>query len=114
MTGFIHQRRDWPHFEWDYSVLARRLAAVHNRQGRLSGRMEEFGFRLRAEANLEALTEEVTQTSDIEGEKLSRIQVRSSIARRLGVDIGVLCRTERHVDVVVEMVLDATGKYATP
>jgi Fic family protein len=90
------------------------LAAVRNRQGRLSGRMEEFGFRLRAEANLEALTEEVTQTSDIEGERLSRTQVRSSIARRLGVDIGALSRAERHVDGVVEMILNATGKYATP
>jgi Fic family protein len=114
MTGYIYECRGWPHFEWDYSVLARKLATVRNRQGRLSGCMEEFGFRLRAEANLEALTEEVTQTSDIEGERLSRTQVRSSIARRLGVDIGALSRAERHVDGVVEMILDATGKYATP
>lgn len=114
MISYIYERKNWPHFTWDYSVLAQRLAAVRNRQGRLTGRMEEFGFRLKAEANLEALTEEVTQSSEIEGEILSRAQVRSSIARRLGVDIGALSPADRHVEGVVEMILDATAKYDAP
>jgi Fic family protein len=111
---YIHELKNWPHFMWDKSELAQKLAAVRNRQGRLSGRMEELGFKLRSEANLEALTEEVTKSSEIEGEILNRDQVRSSIARRLGVDIGALTPSERNVEGVVEMMLDATGKYHTP
>ena len=111
---YIHGLKDWPHFAWDASRLAQKLAAVRNRQGRLSGRMEELGFKLRSEANLEALTEEVTKSSEIEGEILNRDQVRSSIARRLGVDIGALTPAERNVEGVVEMMLDATGKYDAP
>ncbi|HWZ39804.1 MAG TPA: Fic family protein [Bradyrhizobium sp.] len=111
---YIRELEDWPHFKWDYAKLAQKLAAVRNRQGRLSGRMEELGFRLRSEANLEALTEEVTKSSEIEGEVLNREQVRSSIARRLGVDIGALTPSERDVEGVVEMQLDATGKFSAP
>ena len=114
MAIYIHEMKDWPHFKWDHSKLAQKLAAVRNRQGRLTGRMEELGFRLRSEANLEALTEEVTKSSEIEGEILNRDQVRSSIARRLGVDIGALTPSERNVEGVVEMMLDATGKYSAP
>ena len=114
MPRYIHELEDWPHFKWDYAKLTQKLAAVRNRQGRLSGRMEELGFRLRSEANLEALTEEVTQSSEIEGEVLNREQVRSSIARRLGVDIGALTPSERDVEGVVEMQLDATGKFSAP
>jgi Fic family protein len=114
MATYIHELRDWPSFIWDHSRLAGKLAAVRNRQGRLTGRMEELGFKLRNEANLEALTEEVTKSSEIEGEILNRDQVRSSLARRLGVDIGALTPSERNVDGVVEMMLDATGKYDRP
>jgi Fic family protein len=114
MAIYIHEMKDWPHFKWDHSKLAQKLAAVRNRQGRLTGRMEELGFKLRSEANLEALTEEVTKSSEIEGEILNRDQVRSSIARRLGVDIGALTPSERNVEGVVEMMLDATGKYSAP
>jgi Fic family protein len=113
MDTYIHDLKDWPHFRWDHSRLGQKLAAVRNRQGRLTGRMEELGFKLRSEANLEALTEEVTRSSEIEGEILNRDQVRSSIARRLGVDIGALTPSERNVDGVVEMMLDATQKYNT-
>src|SRR5579871_4310217 len=112
IATYIHELIGWPHFTWDRAALAQRLAAVRNRQGRLTGRLEEFGFRLRAEANLEALTEDVTQSSEIEGERLDRNQVRSSIARRLGVDIGALTPAERNVEGMVEMTLDATGKFA--
>src|ERR1700736_1343488 len=114
MATYIHQQKDWPHFRWDRSKPAQKLAAVRNRQGRLSGRMEELGFKLRTEANLEALMEEVTNSSEIEGEILNRDQVRSSIARRLGVDIGALTPSERNVEGVVEMMLDATQKYDQP
>ena len=112
--AYIHERQDWPKFKWDDAKLAQKLATVRNRQGRLTGRMEELGFQLKKEANLEALTEEVTKSSEIEGEVLSREQVRSSLARRLGVDIGALTPSERNVEGIVEMMLDATGKYNTP
>ena len=114
MATYIHELKGWPNFTWDSTKLARKLAAVRNRQGRLCGRMEELVFKLRTEANLEALTEEVTKSSEIEGEHLSRDQVRSSLARRLGVDIGAPTLAERNVEGIVEMMLDATGKYNTP
>jgi Fic family protein len=114
MSTYIHELRNWPHFKWDASKIAGKLAATRNRQGRLTGRMEELGFKLKTEANLEALTEEVTTSSEIEGEILNRDQVRSSIARRLGVDIGALTPAERNVEGVVEMMLDATRKYKAP
>src|SRR5215471_9035605 len=114
MVTYIHELKDWPHFTWDTAKIAQKLAAVRNRQGYLTGRMEELGFKLKTEANLEALTEEVTKSSEIEGEVLDRDQVRSSLARRLGVDIGALTPADRNVEGVVEMVLDATQKYDLP
>lgn len=114
MATYIHQLKDWPGFKSDPAKLAPKLASVRNRQGRLTGRMEELGFQSKKEANLEALTEEVTKSSEIEGEILSRPQVRSSLARRLGVDIGALTPAERNVDGIVEMMVDATGKYNAP
>jgi Fic family protein len=114
MATYIHELEGWPHFEWDHAGLQRKLAAVRNRQGRLTGRMEELGFKTRSEANLEALTEEVTKSSEIEGEVLDRDQVRSSIARRLGVDIGALTPADSRVEGVVEMLLDATANHKTP
>jgi Fic family protein len=111
---YIHELPEWPKLEWDHKALAGKLAAVRNRQGRLTGRMEELGFKSRAEANVEALTEEVVESSEIEGESLNRNQVRSSIARRLGVDIGALTPADRNVEGIVEMMLDATGKYDEP
>jgi Fic family protein len=114
MTTYIHELKDWPHFGWDHARLQRKLAAVRNRQGRLTGRMEELGFKTTSLANLEALTEEVTKSSEIEGEVLNRDQVRTSIARRLGVDIGALTPADSKVEGVVEMLLDATGNHRTP
>lgn len=114
MVTYIHELQGWPSFKWDAAKLAPKLAAVRNRQGRLTGRMEALGFQLKEEANLEALTEEVTKSSEIEGEVLSRDQVRSSLARRLGVNIGALIPAERNVDGIVEMMVDATGKYNAP
>lgn len=111
---YIHELKDWPTFRWDARALADGLANVRHRQGRLVGRMEALGFRLREEATLASLTEDVVKTSEIEGETLNREQVRSSIARRLGVDIGALAPADRFVDGVVEMMLDATQRYQAP
>lgn len=112
--SYIHEATEWPHFRWNDERLAPRLAEVRHRQGRLIGRMESLGFDLRAEANLQTLTEEVIKSSEIEGEVLDRDQVRSSLARRLGMDIGGLIPADRNVEGVVEMMLDATQNYAAP
>ncbi|HEX3885378.1 MAG TPA: Fic family protein [Stellaceae bacterium] len=111
---YIHELSAWPKFEWDQKALAERLAAVRHRQGRLIGHMEALGFSLRSEAVLQTLTQDVLKSSEIEGEKLDHDQVRSSIARRLGLDIGGLAAADRHVEGVVEMMLDATQKYERP
>lgn len=108
---YIHERKDWPDFHWDEASLAAKLAAVRHRQGRLLGRMEGLGFDLRNEAMLRTLTNDVVKTSEIEGEKLDSDQVRSSIARRLGIDIGALTPADRDVEGVVEMMLDATRNF---
>ncbi|MDH4226119.1 MAG: Fic family protein [Deltaproteobacteria bacterium] len=111
---FIHDLNDWPQFRWDINRLADRLASVRHRQGRLIGHMEALGFKLRAEALLQTLTDDVIKSSEIEGEMLDKEQVRSSIARRLGMDIGGLTSVDRHVEGVVEMVLDATQNLDEP
>jgi len=108
---YIHERSEWPTFRWDAERILPALVEVRHRQGRLIGRMEGLGFQLRTEAVLHTLTEEVLKSSEIEGEKLDREQVRSSIARRLGIDIGGLAPTDRNVEGVVEMMLDATQHY---
>src|SRR4051794_28540227 len=86
MATYIHERPDWPKFRWDQTKLAPKLAAVRHRQGRLFGRMQALGFPLREEAVLNTLTEDVLKSSEIEGEILDKEQVRSSIARRLGIE----------------------------
>jgi Fic family protein len=111
MSSYIYNHPDWPKFHWDRESLAERLAAVRHEQGRLIGRMEALGFKLRQEAILQTLTEDVLKSSEIEGEKLDAEQVRSSIARRLGMDIGGLKAADRNVEGVVEMMLDATRHY---
>jgi Fic family protein len=111
---YIHELNDWPRVSWDTDRLADLLAAVRHRQGRFIGRMESLGFGLRQEAVLRTLTADVLKSSEIEGERLEADQVRSSIARRLGMDIGALEPTDRRVDGVVEMMLDATGHYDRP
>ncbi len=114
MITYIHELKEWPRFQWDEGLAARHLAPVRHRQGRLIGRMEALGFDLRAEAVLATLTEDVLKSSEIEGETLNKDQVRSSIARRLGLDIGALAPADRRTEGVVEMMLDATQKYAEP
>ena len=114
MATYIYDRDGWRAFAWDEAVIAARLAAVSRRQGRLIGRMESLGFELKSEAILTTLTDDVMKSSEIEGEQLDKDQVRSSIARRLGLDIGALTHADRHVEGVVEMMLDATQNYAEP
>ena len=111
---YIWQQNDWPHWVYDHKRLAPLLAQVHMAQGYLLGRMHDLGLDMRDQATLRVLTEDVLKTSEIEGEKLNPDSVRSSIARRLGVDIGALAPADRHVDGVVDMVLDATQRHSTP
>ncbi len=111
---YIHELRDWPKVSWDTERLAEPLATVRHRQGRLIGRMLSMGFDLRQEAVLRTLTADVLKSSEIEGERLEADQVRSSIARRLGMDAGALKAADRHVEGIVEMMLDATRHYGQP
>lgn len=114
MPTHIHQLPEWPRFRWNRDDLANRLVSARHQQGRLIGRMEALGFDLRQEAVLKTLTEDVLKSSEIEGEKLNAEQVRSSVARRLGLDAGALKAVDRQVEGVVEMTLDATRHYAQP
>jgi Fic family protein len=111
---YIHELKDWPQLTWNREHLAEPLAAIRHRQGRLIGHMEALGFSLRQEAVLQTLTTDVLKSSEIEGEQLDPEQVRSSIARRLGMDIGALKPADRNVEGVVEMMLDATERYDQP
>jgi len=111
---YIHELEDWPRYRWNSERLAEILADVRHRQGRLTGHMQALGFSLRQEAVLQTLTSDVVKSSEIEGKTLDAAQVRSSIARRLGMDIGALEPADRHVEGVVEMMLDATRHYDQP
>ncbi|MDQ6762857.1 MAG: Fic family protein [Bacteroidota bacterium] len=108
---YIHQLKKWPYFKWNQQKLTELLTDIRHRQGRLLGRMEGLGFHLRAEATLETITLDVLKSSEIEGEILNPNEVRSSIARYLGMDIAGLIPSDRNVDGVVEMMLDATQNY---
>ena len=108
---YIHEKAQWPDFSWDSQKLSPLLAQARHKQGRLLGRMESMGFELRSEATLVALTSEVVKTSAIEGEKLNPDEVRSSLARRLGLDAAGLPKAGRNVDGVVAMMIDATSKF---
>ncbi len=111
---YLWQCPDWPQWRYDAAALAGPLAQLHRAQGELVGRMAHLGLAQRDLATLQVLTQEVITTSAIEGETLNLEAVRSSIARKLGVDIGALAPADRHVDGVVDMVLDATQQHAQP
>jgi Fic family protein len=111
---YIWQADEWPDWRFDLAKLAEPMAEVSRAQGLLAGRLADVGMALRDQASLAALTEDVVKTSEIEGEQLNVASVRSSIARRLGVDIGALAPVDRHVEGVVEMVLDATANNPSP
>jgi Fic family protein len=111
---YVYEIPGWPNFTWNLLRLGEPLAAIRHKQGRLIGNMEALGFHFRQEAVLQTLTSDVLKTSEIEGEKLDAEQVRSSIARHLGMDIGALKPVDSDVEGVVEMMLDATGHYDKP
>lgn len=109
---YIHQLSDWPKFTWDATLLTSVLAKVRFKQGKLLGKMGSLGFELQSEAVLQTLTWDVVKSSEIEGELLDKDQVRSSIARRLGMNVAGLIPSDKNVDGVVEMMLDATQHYS--
>lgn len=111
---YIWQQAKWPEWRFDAARLSELLSRVTLERGRLLGSMQALGFKSAAEATLRALTEDVVKTSEIEGEKLNPESVRSSLARRLGMDIGALAPSDRHIEGVVEMVLDAVQKFDRP
>src|SRR5690625_4782499 len=111
---YIWQSGDWPNWRFDLAALAGPMAEVSRAQGLLMGRLADVGMALRDQASLAALAEEVDKTSEIEGEQPSVESVRSSIDRRLGVDIGALASVDRHVEGGVEMVPDATAHCQAP
>ncbi|MBL7895087.1 MAG: Fic family protein [Bacteroidia bacterium] len=113
-SPYIHQNKQWPNFTWDIHTLLPLLTTVRHQQGRLKGYMELLGFAMRNESTLQTLTMDVLKSTEIEGEILNSDQVRSSIARRLGMDIAGLVPADRDVEGVVEMMLDATQKYHKP
>ncbi len=112
--AFIHEQPGWPVFSWDNEALAGILAAVRYKQGRHLGKMEALGFELRAEASLTVLTDEIVKSSAIEGEHLNPVEVRSSIARKLGLDVAGLLEPGREVEGIVEVMLDATRNFDAP
>lgn len=114
ITVWIHERPGWPALTWDDTALSRPLAAVRHRQGRHLGRMEALGFDLRSEANVAVLTGEVVRSSAIEGERLDAAEVRSSVARQLGLDAAGLSERGNAVEGVVAMTLDAARNFDRP
>jgi Fic family protein len=111
---WIHEQPNWPNFTWDAEKLTSKLADIRHSQGLLLGRMEGLGFELKREANLNILTKDVVNTSAIEGENLNSEEVRSSIARRLGINIAGLVPSSRNVESIVEIMLDATCQFNKP
>ena len=111
---YIYEVKGWPYFEWDREIVGELLIQLRHQQGRLLGRMESIGFGLREETVLKTLTEDVVKSSEIEGEILDQSQVRSSVARHLGIQHAALDVVDRNIDGVVEMLLDATLRYDLP
>lgn len=111
---YIHEQKTWPNFTWDPELITKLLGAVRHRQGKILGQMQALGFKLQEETMLKTLTMDVTKSSEIEGELLHPEQVKSSIARRLGIEIAGIIKAERNVEGIVEMMLDATQKYDLP
>lgn len=111
---WIHEHQNWPNFTWNAEAILYKLADIRHRQGRLLGRMEGLGFELKREASLNTITNDVVKSSAIEGENLNPEEVRSSIARRLGIDIANFIHTTRNVEGVVDMMLDATQQFSNP
>ena len=113
-ANYIHQLSGWPAFVWDHEKMVQPLSRVRHHQGKLLGHMEALGFQLREDASLQTLTTEIVKSSEIEGEILATDQVRSSLARKLGLDVIGLVPSERHVDGIVDLMLNATLLFDQP
>jgi len=111
---YIYLQTDWPHFIWDVKSISNLLAEVRNKQGRLIGKMDALGFDLQNEAFLETLTADILKSNEIEGLLLNKDEVRSSVAQRLGIDLGSLTSINRSIDGIVDMMLDATKNFDKP
>ena len=111
---WIYEHEQWPHFTWRAEALSVKLAYVRNKQGRLLGRMERLGLEIRKESSFKTLTTDIIKSTAIEGEYLNREEVRSSLARRLGLEVSGLISSSRNVDGIVDIMLDATQSYKTP
>lgn len=111
---YIHEKENWTNFTWNEKLVSKKLAETRNLQGRLLGRMESLGFAQQDEAVLNTLTLEIVKSSEIEGEILDLEQVRSSVARRLGIELAGAIESERHIDGIVEMMIDATQRFDNP
>ena len=107
---YIHELENWPNFLWDRDLITAMLLRLRHEQGRLIGGMESIGFHMREETILQTLTQDVVKSSEIEGEILDQSLVRSSVARHLGIESAAVNKTDRNIDGVVEMMLDATQK----
>ena len=111
---YIHEKKIWPKFTWNAELISNILGSIRHRQGMILGQMQALGFQIQEETMLKALTMDVIKSSEIEGELLNPEQVRSSIARRLGIEIAGALPAERDVEGIVEMMLDATQQYDIP
>src|SRR5690606_10981499 len=114
MAKYIYQQENWTAFSWQDKVINAVFGEVRLMQGKIIGQMDALGFSAKEEATLTALTLDVVKSSEIEGELLNYEQVRSSIARRLGINTGGLVPSDRHIEGVEEMMLDATQRYTLP
>src|SRR2546427_8962345 len=112
--SYIHISNDWARFTWNADRLVPHLSATRYEQGLLLGKMKDLGYQLKKEATLAALTEETVKSSAIEGEELNPESVRSSLARRMSLEAAGTRPVDRNVEGIVEMMLDATQKYASP
>jgi len=111
---YIHEFKAWPNFNWDDQLLTEKLGRVNYTMGMIMGQMSAAGFKQKEEAILKTLTLDVTKSSAIEGELLNAEKVRSSIARRLGIEVAGMVPSDRQTDGVVEMMLDATQNFNLP
>jgi Uncharacterized conserved protein len=111
---YIYQHKDWPNYVWDINVIGPKIAAVNKAAGYLCGRLSAIGFDAQNLAAVETTTHDIVASSQIEGVQLNSDQVRSSVARRMGIQIVNETEPSRYIDGIVEMMLDATHNYKRP
>ena len=112
--SYIYQSPSWPNFSWDKDLLSDKLAKINKEAGYLAGRLSAIGFDAQMGAVVETVTHDIVSSSEIEGVVLNADSVRSSVARRLGVDIPISREPSHYIEGIVEMMLDATVGYKAP